>query len=216
MKLSKNTRAATSLIERNGLFSWLEIQIQQAESALSDDIVIDTWLQVIENLLLSMDLNRVESRMHGSWRRHCIRCLEGLLQLLRTSTINRPAAIYLQCLATASRILLRMTGLHTPSFLLTRGVEACLQALQYIERSASAGGFDAPAERTWACVQTRLWLVIMRADGDEGGLERLFDNLTSRVVAIRAFVRDNLDTDTAEVVEWATQQTLCTSVTLAI
>jgi hypothetical protein len=207
-KLSLNQRAATSLIARSNLFSWLEIQVQQKGSAISDDSIIETWFRIIENLLVSMDTDRIEARTGGVWRGHCIRCLEGLLRLLRIDTPERSAAVSINCLASTSRIILRIAEQPYLTLSLTRALRACVDTLQHVEKTFSLENSTDTVERLWAELQVRIWWVMMRMKISDRSLDGHFDILTARVVALDRFAHSKLDVEISRATEWARTQTL--------
>jgi hypothetical protein len=155
-----------------------------------------------------MDIDRVEARTGAAWRGHCIRCLEGLLQLLRIDTLERSAAVSIDCVASTSRILLRIAELPYPTVSLTRGLQACIDTLRHVEKTFSLGNSTDAVERIWAELQVRVWWIVMRVKSSDRSLDGHFDTLTARVVALDRFAHGKLDVEISRATEWARTQTL--------
>ena len=166
------------------------------------------WFRIVENLLITMNYERVEGRRNGgTWRGHCIRCLEGLLHLMCTDTLERSAMVSVNCLASASRILFRIADRSSPAESLARGLQACMDALRHVEKRLVIGSSEI-LTRTWAETQIRLWQVMMKGKGKDGDIAWCFDILTARVVALNGFPFKTFEVEMAHAIEWARRQTL--------
>ncbi|KAF8994562.1 ribosome 60S biogenesis N-terminal-domain-containing protein [Cyathus striatus] len=68
-----NIQAATSLVLKSSLLSWVEMNIRESRT---DQV---EWVKIIENLLVTLDASKIESATNGQWREAICRCLLLLL-----------------------------------------------------------------------------------------------------------------------------------------
>ncbi|KAF9480206.1 hypothetical protein BDN70DRAFT_833085 [Pholiota conissans] len=73
--LTSNRQAATSLVLKSALLSWIEMQLSQPNSK-SEGV---EWTKILENILVIVDSKKVEASTSGEWRAVICRCLKSLL-----------------------------------------------------------------------------------------------------------------------------------------
>ena len=66
-------QATTSLVLKSALLSWIEVQLLHSTTGSV------AWIRILENILIIVDLNKIESSMNGEWHSAIGRCLEYLL-----------------------------------------------------------------------------------------------------------------------------------------
>ncbi|KAJ7175823.1 ribosome 60S biogenesis N-terminal-domain-containing protein [Mycena filopes] len=119
--LTCNAQATTSLILKSSLLHWIEMQllISTAEAI--------AWIKILENILLIVDAQKLESSTAGEWRFVICRCLSLVLQ--GTMPPN-PEPIF----ATAAPVILRLSALPGPSPLtLPEVLQSSLRGLELLE-----------------------------------------------------------------------------------
>ncbi|KAJ7250903.1 ribosome 60S biogenesis N-terminal-domain-containing protein [Mycena haematopus] len=101
--LTCNAQATTSLILKSSLLHWVEMQllVSTAEAI--------AWIKILENILVVVDAQKMESSTAGEWRFVICRCLSFVLQ--STSRSLKPEVI----LASAAPVIWRLAALPGPS-----------------------------------------------------------------------------------------------------
>ncbi|KAJ7780624.1 ribosome 60S biogenesis N-terminal-domain-containing protein [Mycena maculata] len=130
--LTCNQQATTSLILKSSLLHWIEMQllISTAEAV--------AWIKILENILLIVEAEKMESSTGGEWRFVICRCLSLILRDLARSL--KPEVI----LSSAAPVIFRLSALPGPSPLgLTDLLDYCLSGLQLLEAP-----LDIPRSRT--------------------------------------------------------------------
>lgn len=177
VKLCKAPKAATSLLLRSHLLSWIETQTRRAGNL--DTTTRTMWLSVIEEVLINSDHARVERSTAGGWRPDLLRCLGTLLQNMHGT--GNQATSHLDLLLIAARILQRISILPYGTKALSKTLRECVDALRDLERKGSIT-ISGIHSTTWAEVVQRLWLTMMAVAADDD----CFEALTARVVALSA------------------------------
>lgn len=77
--ITANSQAATSLVLRSSLLSWIEIQLISGSSNTTE-VEAPTWLRVMDNILRVVDGEKVETATRGVWRDMIGRCLLVLVK----------------------------------------------------------------------------------------------------------------------------------------
>lgn len=79
--ISCNEQAATSITLRSGILSWIEMQlIQRAPNVTSQARRSIAWVKILENLMLTVDIPKIEQATNGNWRRSIARSLLLLIE----------------------------------------------------------------------------------------------------------------------------------------
>ncbi|KDQ65157.1 hypothetical protein JAAARDRAFT_75487 [Jaapia argillacea MUCL 33604] len=94
-------QAATSLVLKSALISWIEMQLLQG--VREGECV--PWLKILDNIIAVVDHAKVESATNGEWRSALCRCLIALLDL---------QSYALSSLSIATVIILRLSLLPGP------------------------------------------------------------------------------------------------------
>ena len=71
-----NSQATTSLILKSGLLAWIEMQLFHAGSIGTRAV---EWLKILENILIIVNPEKLESATSGDWRKVICRCISHLL-----------------------------------------------------------------------------------------------------------------------------------------
>lgn len=72
--LTSERHAATALVLRFGLLSWIELQLQNVQS--DEDLA---WIKILENILVTVDTQKLEASTGGEWRASITRCILALV-----------------------------------------------------------------------------------------------------------------------------------------
>jgi len=121
--LTCNSQAATSLVLRSALLTWIEMQI-----TLSREEGV-AWIKILENVLTVTDSSKLEVSTNGDWRSVIFRCL--LLLLDHSKPSQNSALLFL-----ASPVILRLTLLPGRSISgLPMLLQHCVSALERLETS---------------------------------------------------------------------------------
>lgn len=72
-------QAASSLVLKSGLLTWVEMQL--VEGCNEDSV---PWLKILENVLLVVDSQKIDSSTNGQWRSIIGRCLGHILDSAST------------------------------------------------------------------------------------------------------------------------------------
>ncbi|KAJ7670238.1 ribosome 60S biogenesis N-terminal-domain-containing protein [Mycena rosella] len=130
--LTCNAQATTSLVLKSSLLHWIEMQL------LVSTTEAIAWIRILENILLIVDAQKMESSTGGEWRFVICRCLSLILQGMTRSL--KPEAI----VASAAPVVLRLSSLPGPSPLaLPELLDHCLDGVKLLET-----GLDIPRSRT--------------------------------------------------------------------
>ncbi|KAJ7044085.1 ribosome 60S biogenesis N-terminal-domain-containing protein [Mycena alexandri] len=120
--LTCNAQATTSLILKSSLLHWIEMQV------LISTTEAIAWIKILENILLILDAQKLESSTAGEWRFVICRCLSLILRGMTRSP--NPEAIFV----TAAPVILRLSALPGPPPLaLPDLLESCLKGLKLFE-----------------------------------------------------------------------------------
>ncbi|KIY45257.1 hypothetical protein FISHEDRAFT_49590 [Fistulina hepatica ATCC 64428] len=205
-----NSQAATSLILKSGLISWIESQLQTVRENERT-----AWIKILENIMTVPDAAKLETLTQGQWRQSICRCLT----LLCANTYSG------QSLALISFAVLRLTLLHGSSpvglrDLLARTIEKLgllengLSVMDNLDRCPvadlpcppySAWGLhdvevDISSLAVWGRVVEALWRVSMALDGTSSE----WSALTSRLLVWRSLS----GVEMTPVGEWARIETV--------
>ena len=71
--LTCTAQATNSLVLKSALLSWIEVQLLHSTTGSV------AWIRILENILIVVDSNKIESSTNGEWRSAIGRCLEYLL-----------------------------------------------------------------------------------------------------------------------------------------
>ncbi|PVF98591.1 Dor1-domain-containing protein, partial [Serendipita vermifera] len=186
--LAANQRAATTLITRNSLLSWIEIQIRHRYTWPIDQIVI--WLEIIEALLISMDWERVEKVTRGTWRADLLRCTHHLLYGLGTILDTVLPEGVVAPLLIGAKILQRISSLTWRTLSIFDSLHQSSKILRQLEvtifsPSDPKKGSEDPVHSLlggWTEITQRLWLALMTIPEGSPKNSELFDFLTARIV----------------------------------
>ncbi|KAJ6508841.1 ribosome 60S biogenesis N-terminal-domain-containing protein [Mycena sanguinolenta] len=130
--LTCNAQATTSLILKSSLLHWIEMQL----TASTAEAV--AWIKILENILIVVDAQKMESSTAGEWRFVICRCLYLILH--GTSRSPKPEGI----LASAAPVIWRLAALPgTPAHSLCELLASSLDALKLFETQ-----LDLPRSRT--------------------------------------------------------------------
>ncbi|KAI5834791.1 hypothetical protein K523DRAFT_368872 [Schizophyllum commune Tattone D] len=183
-------QAATSLIIKSGLLSWIEMQTRDTRD---EEAVV--WVRILENCMALADIGRVEMATRGEWRGTICRSLSSIAE--NTSAAQK--ALPWICRAT-----LRLSCLPGLSTGLPRLIHSALRELQRLEARLDLTseynnhGIDvdlpSPPHRaaslhdtvstedltTWGRAVKNLWRAAMQAPDDQD-----WGALTTRLVLCR-------------------------------
>ncbi|KAJ7863151.1 ribosome 60S biogenesis N-terminal-domain-containing protein [Mycena olivaceomarginata] len=101
--LTCNAQATTSLILKSSLLHWIEMQL-----LLSTTEAV-AWVKILENILIVVDAQKMESSTGGEWRFVICRCLSLILQGMHRSLKADGIS------ATAAPVIWRLSALPGPS-----------------------------------------------------------------------------------------------------
>ncbi|KAH6873670.1 hypothetical protein BKA70DRAFT_1450134 [Coprinopsis sp. MPI-PUGE-AT-0042] len=209
VNITRHQRPCSGLILKSGLLSWMEMQLQSETTTKgSNDSV--AWIKVIENVLLVLDVDKLEgTSLQSEWQASLWRCIALLL---------RKSASAIQVLPYATRVILRLVGYSKVSYpVLVEVMNLALERLEDLEATVplpdattattgarrlnlndlvppglhnSYGLHDMPAVEhsfvLWGRIVEVLWKAVMLSPGED--LPTVWDKLTSRLLIWRAFV----------------------------
>ncbi|KAF8208911.1 ribosome 60S biogenesis N-terminal-domain-containing protein [Mycena galopus ATCC 62051] len=101
--LTCNVQATTSLILKSSLLQWVEMQL------LVSTTEAVAWIKILENILIVVDAQKMESSTAGEWRFVICRCLSLILHGMIRSL--KPEGI----LVSAAPVIWRLSALPGPS-----------------------------------------------------------------------------------------------------
>ncbi|KAF7299108.1 hypothetical protein MIND_00859100 [Mycena indigotica] len=120
--LTCNAQATTSLILKSSLLQWIEMQLSVSGSEAV------SWLSVLDNILVIVDAQKLESSTGGEWRATICRCL--LLAVQAASQSSKLA----DSVTLAASATLRLAALSGPvPFALDDLISACLEGVEALE-----------------------------------------------------------------------------------
>ncbi|KAH6899471.1 ribosome 60S biogenesis N-terminal-domain-containing protein [Coprinopsis sp. MPI-PUGE-AT-0042] len=209
VNITRHQRPCSGLILKSGLLSWMEMQLQSETTTKgSNDSV--AWIKVIENVLLVLDVDKLEgTSLQSEWQASLWRCIALLL---------RKSASAIQVLPYATRVILRLVGYSKVSYpVLVEVMNLALERLEDLEATVplpdattattgarrlnlndlvppglhnSYGLHDMPAVEhsfvLWGRIVEVLWKAVMLSPGED--LPTVWDKFTSRLLIWRAFV----------------------------
>ncbi|KAI0695719.1 ribosome 60S biogenesis N-terminal-domain-containing protein [Cytidiella melzeri] len=156
--ITSERHAVTSLVLGSALLSWIELQL---ESIKLDEGL--GWVKILENILATVDVHKLEASTGGEWRSIISRCLATLLQSPACSR---------WVLAYAVRVTLRLTTLAAVSVAeIDNLICLSLEHLTALEGTLSlpraVAGRPQPAERILDCAPHRSHTLWKRTEVDE-------------------------------------------------
>ncbi|KAJ7109702.1 ribosome 60S biogenesis N-terminal-domain-containing protein [Mycena crocata] len=120
--LTCNAQATTSLVLKSSLLHWIEMQL------LISTTEAIAWIKILENILLIVDSERMESSTGGEWRFVICRCFSLILQGISKSL--KPEAIVIS----AAPVIMRLGMIPGPSpHALPELLSSCLKAVRLFE-----------------------------------------------------------------------------------
>ncbi|KAG6849538.1 hypothetical protein H0H93_007626 [Arthromyces matolae] len=209
-----NVQAATSLVLKCGLLSWIEIQVVTASHGLNGV----EWAKILDNITAIVDPGKLEAATAGEWRVAICRCLAALLDDFKSSNSATAFPLVVQ---TALR-LTQIPGV--PSINMTTLIDRLIKCLSVLETSIVLPQIplDLPRSKTnsnclhrsnsihegsnceplqsWGMCVEGLWRILMALEDKSES----WDIVTSRILVWRA-ITGIVD----GVPEWARRQVVC-------
>ncbi|KAF9046067.1 hypothetical protein BDZ89DRAFT_1155358 [Hymenopellis radicata] len=126
-------QAVSSLVLKSGLLPWIEMQVMHV---CDDETVL--WLKVLENVIITLDAQKVEANTNGQWRYVLGRCLSHILRC--------PSSANPSVLSLTVRVLLRLSLLQSPLPEMRDLLEKAFSRLQETEKSPESWPDSKPSK----------------------------------------------------------------------
>ena len=174
LSLSRSQQAVVSLILRNGLLGWIEIQVP--ESTAEEDYI---WWQILDNILLVTQAEQLDNATSKQWRPTLTRIICTILRRRgepsdftipwRRLADMRPIGS-MQTLRIAVRVIRRMSNLSDVPAEIAKCVTVALEWVRLAEQELdfSLASQDSAIENAWVEIIENLWESTMQGIEQDG------------------------------------------------
>lgn len=146
------------------------------------------WLDVIENLLVTTDHNRLEKSTNGVWRTEILRCLDLLLNRLKDSEKKETLGKLVKAVRSLQRLSQIPNTTTQLGHALNRAVDILSSVEEYLDVTLNQHSTivqSLPSSfNTWIEIIHHLWQMLMQLHPNQGASS--FPALTARMVALKS------------------------------